>query len=86
MALFNPHLSILDEIDSGLDVDALKMITEVLLKQKSKNNSFVFITHYMRLLDYIVPDFVHVLINGKIVKTGGIEIAKEIEKNGFSAF
>jgi Fe-S cluster assembly ATP-binding protein len=86
MALFNPHLSILDEIDSGLDVDALKMITEVLLKLKSKDNSFVFITHYMRLLDYITPDFVHVLINGKIVKTGGMEIAKEIEKNGFEPF
>lgn len=83
MALFSPKLSVLDEIDSGLDVDALKVITEEIKSLKTRENGYILITHYERLLNYIVPDYVHVLIKGKIVKTGKIELAKEIEKRGY---
>ncbi len=86
MALFNPALSILDEIDSGLDVDALKKITEILLKLRAKDNSYVFITHYPSLLDYINVDFVHILSSGKLIKTGDLALAEEIGKKGFASF
>lgn len=83
MAMLEPKLAILDETDSGLDIDALKVVANGVNKLKSKNNSILVITHYQRLLDYIVPDFVHVLHNGKIVKSGGKELALELEKKGY---
>ncbi|GFR80703.1 ABC transporter, ATP-binding protein [Elysia marginata] len=83
MAMLKPKLSILDETDSGLDIDALKIVAEGVNKTRSKNNATILITHYQRLLDYIVPDFVHVLYNGKIVKSGDKELAKELEKRGY---
>ena len=86
MTLLDPDLSILDETDSGLDIDALKIVTEGVNKLKNKNNSFLIITHYQRLLDYIKPDFVHVLMNGKIIKSGGPELALELEKKGYENF
>jgi Fe-S cluster assembly ATP-binding protein len=86
MAVLSPRLSILDETDSGLDIDALKVVSEGVNKIKSKNNAIVLITHYQRLLDYIKPDFIHVLHQGKIVKTGGPELALELEKNGYDGF
>ena len=86
MSILNPDLAILDETDSGLDIDALKIVTEGVNKLKTKNNSFLIITHYQKLLDYIKPDFVHVMNNGSIVKSGGSEIASEIEKDGFQQF
>lgn len=86
MAVLAPRLSILDETDSGLDIDALKVVSEGVNKIRSKNNAIVLITHYQRLLDYIKPDFIHVLFQGKIVKTGGPELAHELEKNGYDGF
>ena len=86
MSILNPDLAILDETDSGLDIDALKIVTEGVNKLKTKSNSFLIITHYQKLLDYIQPDFVHVMNNGSIVKSGGSEIASEIEKDGFQKF
>jgi len=86
MSILNPDLAILDETDSGLDIDALKIVTEGVNKLKTKSNSFLIITHYQKLLDYIKPDFVHVMNNGSIVKSGGSEIASEIEKDGFQKF
>ena len=83
MAMLEPELAILDETDSGLDIDALKVVAKGVNKLKSKDNSVVLITHYQRLLEYIVPDFVHVLHNGKIVKSGGKELALELEKKGY---
>lgn len=83
MAMLEPKLAILDETDSGLDIDALKVVANGVNKLKSKDNAVVIITHYQRLLDYIVPDFVHVLYNGKIVKSGGKELALELEKKGY---
>ncbi|MDP7541461.1 MAG: Fe-S cluster assembly ATPase SufC [Candidatus Pelagibacter bacterium] len=83
MSLLNPKLSILDETDSGLDIDALKIVAEVVNSLKSKDKSFLIITHYQRLLNYIKPDFVHVLMNGKIIKSGGREIALELEQKGY---
>ena len=80
MSILNPKLSILDETDSGLDIDALKIVARGVNTLRKKNNSFLIITHYQRLLDYIKPDFVHVLINGKIIKSGGPELALELEK------
>ena len=85
MAVLNPKLALLDETDSGLDVDALKIVGEGIMKIKNRDMAILLVTHYQRLLDYIVPDFVHVLYNGKIIKTGGKELALEIEKNGFDA-
>ncbi len=84
MSILNPDLAILDETDSGLDIDALKIVTDGVNKLKSKNNSFLIITHYQKLLDYIKPDYVHVMRNGTIIKSGGPEIALEIEKDGFT--
>ncbi|MDC0031583.1 Fe-S cluster assembly ATPase SufC [Candidatus Pelagibacter sp.] len=83
MSILNPKLSILDETDSGLDIDALKIVSEGVNALRNKKSSFLIITHYQRLLDYIKPDFVHVLIDGKIVKSGGSELAHELEKKGY---
>jgi len=83
MAMFEPTLAILDETDSGLDIDALKVVANGVNQLKNKQNAIVLITHYQRLLDYIVPDFVHVLSNGRIVKTGDKNLALELEKRGY---
>lgn len=83
MAMLEPKLAILDETDSGLDIDALRIVANGVNKLKSDKNAIVVITHYQRLLDYIVPDFVHVLYNGKIVKSGGKELAYELEEKGY---
>ena len=83
MAMLDPKLAILDETDSGLDIDALRIVANGVNKLKSDKNAIVVITHYQRLLDYIVPDFVHVLYNGKIVKSGGKELAHELEEKGY---
>ena len=83
MAMLEPKLAILDETDSGLDIDALRIVANGVNKLKSKDNAVIVITHYQRLLDYIVPDFVHVLHNGKIVKSGGKELAHELEAKGY---
>ena len=83
MAMLEPSLSILDETDSGLDIDALKVVANGVNKLKNKNNAIVVITHYQRLLDYIIPDYVHVLHEGKIVKSGDKELAKELEERGY---
>ena len=83
LALLESELSILDEIDSGLDIDALKDISNSINKLMIGNKSIIMITHYQRLLDYIVPDFVHVLFDGKIVKSGGKELALELEEKGY---
>ena len=84
MAMLKPKVSILDETDSGLDVDALKTVSDGDNAQRNDNNAIVVITHYQRLLDYIVPDFVHILSDGNIIKTGGPELALEVEKNGYA--
>lgn len=83
MAMLEPKLAILDETDSGLDIDALRIVANGVNKLKSDKNAIVVITHYQRLLDYIVPDFVHVLYNGRIVKSGGKELAYELEEKGY---
>ncbi len=83
MAMLEPKFSILDETDSGLDIDALRIVANGVNELKTKENASLVITHYQRLLDYIVPDFVHVLANGKIVKTGGKELALELEEKGY---
>jgi Fe-S cluster assembly ATP-binding protein len=83
MAMLEPKVAILDETDSGLDIDALRIVANGVNKLKSKDNAVLVITHYQRLLDYIVPDFVHVLYNGKIVKSGTKELALELEEKGY---
>jgi len=83
MAMLEPTLAILDETDSGLDIDALRVVANGVNKLKTKENATVVITHYQRLLDYIIPDFVHVMYDGKIVKTGGKELALELEEKGY---
>ena len=83
MSILNPKLSILDETDSGLDIDALKIVANGVNSLRKNNNAFLIITHYQRLLDYIKPDFVHVLIDGKIKKSGGPELALELESKGY---
>ena len=83
MAMLEPSLSILDETDSGLDIDALKIVANGVNKLKSKNNAVIIITHYQRLLDYIIPDYVHVLHEGKIVKSGDKDLAHELEEKGY---
>jgi len=85
MSILNPKLSILDETDSGLDIDALKIVSEGVNALRTKQSSFLIITHYQRLLEYIKPDFVHVLINGKIVKSGRSELALELESKGYES-
>lgn len=86
MAMLEPDLAILDETDSGLDVDALRVVATGVNKLKTSENSFIVITHYQRLLEYIVPDVVHILYKGRIVKTGGKELASEIESKGYEEF
>ena len=83
MAVLDPKLCILDETDSGLDIDALRIVADGVNKMRSPDRSFLVITHYQRLLDYIVPDFVHVLVNGRIVRSGGKELALELEQKGY---
>ena len=83
MSLIEPNMTILDETDSGLDIDALKIVANGVNTLRNKERSFLIITHYQRLLDYIKPDFVHVLMNGKIAKSGCIELAEELEKVGY---
>jgi Fe-S cluster assembly ATP-binding protein len=84
MAMLQPTLSILDETDSGLDIDALRIVANGVNKLRSEDNASLLITHYQRLLDYIVPDFVHVLYDGKIVKSGGKELALFLEEKGYN--
>ena len=86
MALLEPRLCVLDETDSGLDIDALKVVSEGVNRLRSPERSFVVITHYQRLLDYIVPDVVHVLSRGRIVRTGGKELAHELEAKGYAPY
>ena len=83
MALLEPKLAVLDETDSGLDIDALKTVAHGVNTLKSPENATIVVTHYQRLLDYIVPDYVHVLYNGKIVKSAGKELAMELEEKGY---
>lgn len=83
MAILDPSLCVLDETDSGLDIDALKIVANGINKLKSDDSIFIVITHYMKLLEYIQPDKIHIMQKGKIIKSGGIEIAHEIEKNGY---
>ena len=84
MAVLEPKLAMLDETDSGLDIDALKIVAKGVNAMRNKDRSMILVTHYQRLLDYIVPDFVHVLVNGRIVKSGGPELALELEEKGYS--
>lgn len=84
MAVLEPKLAILDETDSGLDIDALKIVADGVNSLRSKERSIIVVTHYQRLLNYIVPDFVHVLVNGRIVRSGGKELALELEKQGYA--
>ncbi len=83
MAVLDPQLAILDETDSGLDIDALRVVSDGINKLRDENRSFVLITHYQRLLEYVVPDFVHVLVDGRIVRSGGKELALELEEKGY---
>lgn len=83
MAVLNPTLSILDETDSGLDIDALRIVAEGVNKLRSADNAIILVTHYQRLLNYIIPDFVHVLADGRVVKEGGKELALELEEKGY---
>ena len=85
MSILDPKLSILDETDSGLDIDALKIVSEGVNASRNGKNSFLIITHYQRLLDYIKPDYVHVLKDGMIIKSGGSELAQELEKKGYES-
>ena len=86
MAMLEPKMAILDETDSGLDIDALRIVADGVNALRSPERGFLVITHYQRLLEYIVPDYVHVLVNGQIVKSGGKELALELEENGYEAF
>jgi Fe-S cluster assembly ATP-binding protein len=86
LAMLSPKLAVLDETDSGLDIDALKIVADGVNALRGAERSFLVITHYQRLLDYIKPDVVHVLANGRIQKTGGPELALELEKNGYAGF
>jgi Fe-S cluster assembly ATP-binding protein len=83
MAVLSPRLAILDETDSGLDVDSLRLVSEGINKLRTENNAFVLITHYQRILNYVVPDFVHILHDGRIIRTGGKDLALEIEERGY---
>ena len=83
MAVLNPRLAFLDETDSGLDVDSMKIVANGINTLKNKQNSFVLVTHYQRLLDYVVPDFVHVLNDGQIIKSGDKSLALEVEEKGY---
>ena len=83
MAIFNPKFAILDETDSGLDIDALKLVSKEVNRSRSSDKSILIITHYQRLLDYVEPDFVHILSDGKINRSGDKSLAKELEKDGY---
>jgi Fe-S cluster assembly ATP-binding protein len=83
MAVLEPSLAILDETDSGLDIDALRIVADGVNKLRNKDNAVIVVTHYQRLLNYIVPDFVHVLVDGRIVKSGGKELALKLEELGY---
>jgi Fe-S cluster assembly ATP-binding protein len=84
--MLNPKYALLDETDSGLDVDALRIVAEGINSFHTKKNGVLLITHYNRILEYVEPDFVHIMYNGKIIKSGGKELAKEIEKNGYAKY
>lgn len=86
MAVLDPRLAILDETDSGLDIDALKVVSDGINAQRGPDHAILLITHYQRLLEYVVPDFVHVLVRGRIVTSGGKELAEELEREGYAAF
>ena len=86
MALLDPQICILDETDSGLDIDALRLVAEGVNNLRSDKRSFIVITHYQRLLDYIKPDFVHIMYNGKIIETGDSSLALELEKSGYNNY
>jgi Fe-S cluster assembly ATP-binding protein len=86
LSMLEPTMSILDETDSGLDIDALRIVADGVNSLRSKDRSFLIITHYQRLLEYIKPDFVHILMDGKIIKSGGPGLALELEENGFENF
>ncbi len=86
MAVLDPALAVLDETDSGLDIDALRVVAEGINRLRRPDNAMILITHYQRILDYVKPDFVHVLAAGRIVKTGGPEVAKELERKGYALF
>ena len=86
MQILEPSLAVLDETDSGLDIDALKIVANGVNSMRDSGRSFIVITHYQRLLNYIVPDFVHVMVDGKIVKSGGKELAQELEEKGYAGF
>jgi Fe-S cluster assembly ATP-binding protein len=86
MAIFEPKLAILDEPDSGLDVDALKIVAEGINQLRSPERALILVTHYQRILNYVVPDSVHTLINGRVVKSGGKDLALEIEAKGYDQF
>ena len=86
MAMLEPKFCVLDETDSGLDIDALKIVADGVNKMRGQKRSFLVITHYQRLLDYIKPDVVHIMAAGKIIKTGGPELALELEKKGYAEF
>lgn len=86
MSILDPKLAILDETDSGLDVDAIKIVAEGVNKFKNENKSVLVITHYNKLLNYLKPDYIHILLDGRIVKTGGMELAKEIDEKGYDSF
>jgi len=83
MLMLNPKLSILDETDSGLDIDSMKVVARGVNSSRSEDSSTIIITHYERLLNYLVPDYVHVFFDGKIIKTGNLELANELEKKGY---
>ena len=83
MKLLEPKLAILDETDSGLDIDALRIVADGVNSYKNKENAFLIITHYQRLLDYIKPDYIHVLSDGKIIKTGNADLGEQLEKTGY---
>jgi len=83
MSLLNPKIAILDETDSGLDIDALKIVSNGVNQLANKDNATILVTHYQRMLNYIVPDYVHVMESGRIVKTGGKELALDLEKHGY---
>ena len=86
MAVLDPRLAVLDETDSGLDIDALRIVADGVNSMRSDERAFVVITHYQRLLDYVVPDFVHVMLDGRIVRSGGKELALELEERGYAEF
>jgi Fe-S cluster assembly ATP-binding protein len=86
MAVLSPRLAFLDETDSGLDIDALKVVADGVNQLRTKENAFVLVTHYQRLLDYIVPDYVHILAGGKIIRSGGKELALQLESQGYEGF